>query len=253
MEQVINYVHPTAIIGTNCRIGWFSVVMENVSLGRNVTIGNNATIYPGTILADGVSVNDNSVLGRQPRPAKTSTVKIGGELSRLVIGADTTIGTGAVIYAGTSIGENCLVADLASIREQCTIADYVIIGRGVAVENQVSIGSYTKIQTGAYITAYSTIEDHVFIAPMVTTTNDNFMGRTQERFKHIKGPTIEKGARVGGGSITLPGITVARDSFIAAGALVTKDTEPAQVYKGIPAKPARAVPPAEMLKTDAEV
>ncbi|MBS3947164.1 MAG: transferase, partial [Dethiobacter sp.] len=208
------------------------------------------TIYPGTVLGDGVTVGDNSVLGKQPKPAKTSTVKIEGELPPLVIGANTIIGTGAVLYAGTTIGENCLVADLASIREECAIADSVIIGRGVAVENQVTIGSYTKIQTGAYITAHTTIEDHVFIAPMVTTTNDNFMGRTQERFKHLKGPTIKKGARIGGASITLPGVTIARESFIAAGALVTKDTEPGLVYKGLPAKPARAVPPAEILTAD---
>ncbi|MEW6663393.1 MAG: acyltransferase [Bacillota bacterium] len=247
---MINFVHPAATLGENCRIGWFTVIMENVTLGRDVTIGNNVTIYPGTVLGDGVTVGDNCVLGKQPKPAKTSTVKIDGELPPLVIGANTTVGTGAVIYAGTAIGENCLVADLASIREKCTIADYVIIGRGVAVENQVTIGSYTKIQTGAYITAYTTIEDHVFIAPMVTTTNDNFMGRTQERFKYIKGPTIRRGARVGGGSITLPGVTVAQESFIAAGALVTKNTEPGTVYKGLPAKPAREVPLAEMLKTD---
>ncbi|KKM10835.1 UDP-3-O-(3-hydroxymyristoyl) glucosamine N-acyltransferase [Clostridiales bacterium PH28_bin88] len=247
---MVNYVHPSATVGENCRIGWFSVTMENVSLGRDVTIGNNVTIYPGTILGNGVTVGDNSVLGKQPRPAKTSTVKIDGELPPLVIGDNTTVGTGAVIYAGTIIGENCLVADLASIREKCTIADCVIIGRGVAVENQVTIGSYTKIQTGAYITAYTIIEDYVFIAPMVTTTNDNYMGRTQERFKYIKGPTIRRGARVGGGSITLPGVTVAQESFIAAGALVTKDTEPGMVYKGLPAKLARVVPPTEMLKTD---
>ncbi|MEW5961160.1 MAG: acyltransferase, partial [Chloroflexota bacterium] len=127
---------------------------------------------------------------------------------------------------------------------------HVIIGRGMAVENRVTIGSYAKIQTGAYITAYTTIEDQVFIAPMVATTNDNFMGRTRERFKHIKGPTIKKGARVGGGAILLPGITIAEEAFIAAGSLVTKDTEPAMVYKGLPAKPASPVPPAEILTAD---
>jgi acetyltransferase-like isoleucine patch superfamily enzyme len=224
--------------------------MENVSLGRDVTIGNNVTIYPGTALRDGITIGDNSVLGKQPKPAKTSTVKIEGELPPLVIGTNTIIGTGAVIYAGTTIGENCLVADLASIREECVISGYVIIGRGVAVENRVTIGSYTKIQTGAYITAYTTIEDQVFIAPMVTTTNDNFMGRTQERFKLIKGPTIKRGARVGGGAITLPGVTIAEESFIAAGALVTRDTKAGLLYKGQPARSAREVPPAEMLAAD---
>jgi len=250
MDKLVNHVHAAVTKGENCRIGWFTVIMENVSLGRDVTIGNNVTVYPGTLLGDGVSVGDNCVLGKQPKPAKTSTVKIDGELPPLVIGTSTIIGTGAVIYAGTIIGESCLIADLASIRERCIVADYVIIGRGVAVENQVTIGSFTKIQTGAYITAHTTIEDNVFIAPMVTTTNDNFMGRTQERVKHIKGPTIRRGARVGGGAILLPAVAVAGEAFIAAGALVTKDTEPGIVYKGFPAKPARKVPPAERLKTD---
>jgi UDP-3-O-[3-hydroxymyristoyl] glucosamine N-acyltransferase len=80
------------------------------------------------------------------------------------------------------------------------VGDGTVIGRGVTVENDTTIGSRTKIQTGAYITAYVTIEDDVFIAPMVVTTNDNFMGRTEARFEHLKGCTIRKGARVGGGS-----------------------------------------------------
>jgi acetyltransferase-like isoleucine patch superfamily enzyme len=248
--QVVNFLHPEATVRENCHLGWFSVIMEDVSLGRNVTIGNNVTIYPGTQLGDGVSVGDNCVLGKQPRPAKTSTVTIDDDLPPLTVGSGTIIGTGAVLYAGTAVGENCMIADLASIREKCVVADHVIVGRGVAVENQVTIGSYTKIQTGAYITAYTTIADQVFIAPMVTTTNDNFMGRTKERFKHVKGPSFKKGARVGGGSIVLPGITIAEEAFVAAGALVTKDVAPGMVYKGFPAKPARVVPQEELVEAD---
>jgi acetyltransferase-like isoleucine patch superfamily enzyme len=141
-----------------------------------------------------------------------------------------------------------MVGDQASIREKVTIGDSVVVGRGVAVENQVEIGSYTKIQTNAYITAYTTIEERVFIAPTVTTTNDNFMGRTKERFKLVRGPIIKKGARVGGASILLPGVTVAEESFIAAGALVNKDTEQAKVYVGVPARMLRDVADREKLE-----
>jgi acetyltransferase-like isoleucine patch superfamily enzyme len=140
-----------------------------------------------------------------------------------------------------------MVADLASVRENCTIGKSVLIGRGVAVENNTSIGDHTKIQTNAYITAYMVLEDHVFIAPMVTTTNDNFMGRTEKRFALKKGATIKRGARVGGNSILLPGVTIGEESFVAAGAIVTKDTPPRQVVKGIPAKPVRPVPEEELL------
>ncbi len=91
------------------------------------------------------------------------------------------------------------------------------------------------------------IEEKVFIAPMVTTTNDNFMGRTEKRFKLVKGPTICRGARVGGGSILLPGVKVAAETFVAAGALVTKDTVSKRVIKGFPAREIREVPAEELL------
>src|SRR6202007_1607630 len=101
--------------------------------------------------------------------------------------------------------------------------DDVVLGRGSFIENDTTIGAMTKIQAGAYITAYSTLEDHVFIAPCVVTTNDDFMGRTERRHELIKGPTIRRGARVGGGAILCPGIVVGEEAFIGAGAVETKE------------------------------
>ena len=152
----------------------------------------------------------------------------------------------AVLYRGSRIGAEVLVADHAFVREHCLIGNRVLIGCGVAVENRVEIGSCTKIQTNAYITAHSRLEEQVFIAPGVITTNDNYMGRTEERFRHIRGPTVKRRARVGGGAILLPGVVVAEESFIAAGAVVNRDTEPAWVYAGVPARPLRRVPEGEM-------
>ena len=60
------------------------------------------------------------------------------------------------------------------------------------------------------MTAYSTLEEDVFVAPCVVTTNDNFMGRTEKRLELMKGPTIRRGARVGGGAILCPGSRSAR-------------------------------------------
>ncbi|TCS95626.1 acyltransferase [Hazenella coriacea] len=243
-----NFIHDSAVLGNNVNIGYFSVIEEGVVLGDDVTIGNNVTIHAGTVIGSGVYISDNCVVGRWPRPAKASTVKVDSDLPALVIGEGTTLGANTVLYRGSTLGKEVMVGDQASVREKCTIGDRVVIGRGVAVENQVEIGSFTKIQTNAYITAYTTLEECVFIAPTVTTTNDNFMGRTKERFKYVRGPLVKKGARVGGGSILLPGITVAEESFIAAGALVNKDTEPAKLYVGVPARTLRDVPDREKLE-----
>ncbi|MGI6126303.1 MAG: DapH/DapD/GlmU-related protein [Planifilum sp.] len=244
----MNRIHDSVQMGENVQVGSFAVVEEGVVLGSDVRIGPHVVIHAGTVVGSGVTVNAGAVLGRWPRPAKTSTVKVDPDLPPLRIGDGATIGAGAVLYRGSRIGRNVMIGDTATVREQCDIEEDVVIGRGVALENQVVIGRRTKIQTNAYITAYTVLEDHVFIAPGVTTTNDHFMGRTEERFKYISGPRVKRGARVGGGAVLLPGVVVAEESFIAAGAVVTRDTKPGMVYVGVPARPLRKVPDEEKLE-----
>lgn len=246
----MNFISETAKIMQNVSIGFNSVIGDEVIIGSNACIGNNVTIYKGTKIGDNVYIESNAVIGRQPRPAKTSTVKISEPLSPAEVGSGTTIGAGAVLYAGTVLGSYCLIGDTTVVRERCMIGDFVIIGTGAIVENSVNIGEKTKIQSGSYITAYSNVGKNCFIAPMVTTTNDNFMGRTEERFKYIKGAIIKNAARVGGGSILLPGVTVGEESFIAAGSVVTKDTVPKKYYMGIPAREYKPVPENELLKEE---
>src|SRR5204863_881018 len=150
--------------------------------------------------------------------------------------------------AGTRLGSGVIVADQACIRERCELGDDVVVGRGSFVENDTSIGARTKIQAHAYITAYSTLEDDVFIAPCVATTNDNFMGRTERRHALVKGPTIRRGARVGGAAILCPGIEVGEEAFVGAGAVVVRDVPPRAVVVGNPARQIREGPDEELLE-----
>jgi len=128
------------------------------------------------------------------------------------------------------------------------IGDDVVVGRGSLVENDTSIGAMTKIQADAYITAYSTLEEHVFIAPCVVTTNDNWMGRTEQRFGNVRGPTIRRGARVGGGAVICPALEIGEEAFIGAGAVVTKDVPPRALMVGNPARRLRDVAEDELLE-----
>jgi acetyltransferase-like isoleucine patch superfamily enzyme len=105
----------------------------------------------------------------------------------------------------------------------------------------------TRIQAGAYITAYTTVEEHVFVAPCVVTTNDNFMGRTERRLELLRGPTIRRGARVGGGATLCPGVEIGEEAFVGAGAVVTRDVPPRTVVVGSPARVLREVPEDELL------
>jgi acetyltransferase-like isoleucine patch superfamily enzyme len=99
-----------------------------------------------------------------------------------------------------------------------------------------------------YLTAYSTVEDRCFIAPCVATSNDNFVGRTKERFKHFKGLILRKGGRIGANATILPGKEIGEDALVAAGAVVTRNIPPRKVYAGVPANEIKSVPEAQLLE-----
>jgi len=209
-------------------------------------IAETAIVYPGTRIGEGVQIHDYAVVGKPPALSPRSTANR-QELPPLELGPGTVVSTGAIVFAGTRIGARVIVGDQACIRERCEIGDEAVVGRGALIENDTTVGALTKIQANAYITAYSTLEDEVFIAPCVITTNDNFMGRTEKRHALRKGPTIRRGARIGGGALLLPGIEVGEEAFVGAGAVVLADVPARAVVVGNPARQIREVPDEELL------
>ena len=243
-----NIIAKTAAIDSSVKMGSFCLVDENVSIGEGCVIGNGVIIHPDTKIGANVRIDDHVVLGKLPMKAANTAVTKLQKLPPLEIGADCIIGTSVIIYRGCKIGRKVLVADLSTVRENVSIGDFTIIGRGVAVENFCEVGSYCKLETDVYLTAYSKVEDRVFIAPCVATSNDNYVGRTEERFKHFKGVTVKKGGRVGVGAVILPGKSIGADCLVAAGALVTSDTPDKVIVAGVPAKKFRDVPEEQLLE-----
>ena len=242
-------ISKTAKIGRSVQYGHNTVIADNVTIGDNVEIGHGVIIHEHVVIGDNTKILDNAVLGKMPAKASMSaTTGAAMELPELTIGKAVTIGAGCVIYRGASIADMVFFGDLATVREDVTIGDGTIIGRGVTVENKVSVGKKTKIETNAYITAFSTVGDYCFIAPCVVFSNDNYLGRTEERKKHFRGPTIKTGARIGAGAVLLPGVVIEEDALVAAGSVVTKDVPPRITVLGIPAKEWRPVPQEQLLE-----
>ena len=209
-------------------------------------IAETAVVYPGVELGDDVVVGDHAVVGKQPVLGRRSTSSR-EELPPLTVGDGCAILAGAIVFAGTRLGSGVIVGDQACVRERCDLGDEVVVGRGSLVENDTTIGARTRVQANAYVTAYSTLEEDVFIAPCVVTTNDNFMGRTEARLAAMRGPTIRRGARIGGGAVLLPAVEIGEEAFVGAGAVVLTDVPPRAVVVGNPARKIRDVPDGELL------
>jgi UDP-2-acetamido-3-amino-2,3-dideoxy-glucuronate N-acetyltransferase len=244
----MQHIAESARIGQGCQLGQFVVIEEDVVIGRDCVIGSNSVIRAGSILGDGLCIGEQVTIGKPPMRAANSAVTRQTKLPPARIADESIVGTGSVIYAGAQIGRKVLVADLATVRENVVVGDFTIVGRGVAIENECRIGRWCKLETNVYITAYSILEDRVFIAPGVVTSNDNYVGRTEERFKHFKGVTVKRGGRIGANCTILPGVCIGEDALVAAGSVVTKDAPAGQIVMGSPAVSWRPVPTEQLLK-----
>jgi UDP-2-acetamido-3-amino-2,3-dideoxy-glucuronate N-acetyltransferase len=204
-----------------------------------------AVVAPGTLIGRGCVIEAHAVLGKLPRLAGRTAP----ELPPLVLGDGVTVCAGAVLYAGSRIGEACIVGDQAQVRERTTIGARTVIGRGAGIDNDVTIGERVKIQSQVYVTAFSTVEDDVFLGPCAMTTNDDTMGRHRPDYA-LRGATLRRACRIGGGAVLTPGVEVGEEAFVAAGAVVTRDVPPRGWVLGIPARTpaARRVTDDELLE-----
>jgi acetyltransferase-like isoleucine patch superfamily enzyme len=222
------------------------VLSPTASVGDGVIFGAHVVVLDGVVIGDGCTIGDGAVLGKTPDLGRRSTAPR-GELPALVLEADVSVGSGAIVFAGSQVGAGAIVGDQAFVRERTTIGPETVVGRATGVDNDVSIGARVRLQSQGYITAYSVIEDDVFFGPCAMTTNDDTMARHPKGIA-LRGATLRRACRIGGGAILLPGVEVGEEAFVAAGAVVTSDVAPRKVVMGVPARMVRDVPDEDLLE-----
>jgi acetyltransferase-like isoleucine patch superfamily enzyme len=218
---------------------------EDVQIGAGVSFGAYVVVHDGTRIGDGCAIEDHAVLGKRPRLAPSSSAA--GEVSRLELEQDVKVCCGAVVFAGAFVEQGAILGDQSFVRERTRIGLGSVIGRGSVVDNDVSVGARVRVQTSVYLTAGTVLEDDVFVGPGVTTTNDDAMGRHGPEVA-LRGATLRRACRVGGGVVLTPGVEIGEEAFVAAGAVVTRDVPPRAVVMGVPARVAREVPDEDLLE-----
>jgi len=224
------------------------VLSPSARVGAGVVFGAHVVVHDDVEIGDGVVIEDGAVLGKRPRLAPGSAAA--GDVARLVIGAGAKICCGAIVLAGAEIGDGAIVGDQSFVRERTTIGERTVVGRGSAVDNDVVVGARVRIQTGVYLTAYSVVEDDVFLGPCAMTTNDDAMGRRNlsPPAPPLRGATLRRACRIGGGAVLTPGVEVGAEAFVAAGAVVTRDVPARALVMGVPARVVREVPEEDLIE-----
>lgn len=137
---------------------------------------------------------------------------------------------GANIGNGTKIWHFCHVMAGATIGERCSFGQNCVVSPGV------TIGSNVKVQNNVSIYEGTIIEDDVFLGPSCVLTNVT-NPRSQVLRKALYETTLlKRGSSIGANATVVCGTTIGRYSFIAAGAVVSKDVPDYALMIGVPAR-----------------
>lgn len=152
-----------------------------------------------------------------------------------VIGADCIIRAGAIIYGDVTLGRYFQSGHHTIIRAKVTAGDYCTVSNHSTLEGIIELGEGVRIMSHVYIPSRTRIGSNTFVGPGTTMLNDKLPGRL-DKMPMPKGPTIEDDVVIGGGCTLLPGVRIGRQSFVAAGTLVTKDVPPHSMVVGSPGR-----------------
>lgn len=130
-------------------------------------------------------------------------------------------------YLGEIIGEEIDKSTTVFPPFHTNVGRFIRLGRNVFINHACSFLDLGGI----------TIEDDVMIGPRVNITSENHPVEAARRKTLVPGAVvIKQNAWIGAGATILPGVTVGKNSVVAAGAVVTKDVPANTVVAGVPAK-----------------
>lgn len=155
------YVHPTAIVG------------PNVKLGNNVKVGPFCIVVGNVIIGDGTRLHANVSVGF---PAQNIGTK--ESYGTIEIGQNCEFREFSTVHASkypdgkTIIGNNCYVMNYSHIAHDCTLEN------NITLINNVSLGGHSYIEQNAFLMAYSAT--HQFCRVGTFTAVAPFSGARQD-------------------------------------------------------------------------
>ena len=179
--------------------------------------------FDNAVLGEGTIVEEDVKVGFRYHP----------DCGKAVIGPHSILRAGTIIYGDVKTGAYFQSGHYTVIRARVEMGDYCTVTNGSVIEGMVRMGDSVRLMSHTYVCSRTVFENRIICGPGVTFLNDKRPGREDTP---NKGAYVEDDVMIGGGSVILPGVHIGKGSFIAAGALVTKDVPPYSFVIGVPAK-----------------
>ena len=142
----------------------------------------------------------------------------------------------AVIDEGAQIGARSKVWHFCHIMTGAKIGEDCVLGQNVFVASGVELGRNVHVQNNVSLYEGVICEDDVFLGPSMVFTNIKNPRSGYPRKGSYQKTIVRKGATIGANATVICGTEVGAFSFVAAGAVVTKEVEPYSLVGGCPAK-----------------
>jgi UDP-N-acetylglucosamine acyltransferase len=166
----LSSIHPTAIVdpkarvGSDVRIGPYSIVEGDVEIGDHTQIQSHVLLADGARIGKNCQIFHGAVLSTLPQD-----LKFAGEETTLEIGENTVIREFCDLNRGTrhrgksKIGKNSFLMAYSHVAHDCFIGERVILANGVQLAGHVTVEDWVTIGGLVPVHQFCTIGQHSFI------------------------------------------------------------------------------------------
>ena len=165
-----NLIHSTAIIGnkvelgSNVKIGPYTVIEDNVQIGNNSNIKNFVTICKNTIIGKDCEIFHNCSIGEIPQD-----LKFNGEKTKTIIGnrnkirESVTINRGTEALGETRVGDDCLLMAYSHVGHDSVIGNNVVMANMATLGGHVILNDWVSLGGGVLVHQFCQLGTQVFI------------------------------------------------------------------------------------------
>ncbi|MCC7428308.1 MAG: acyl-ACP--UDP-N-acetylglucosamine O-acyltransferase [Alphaproteobacteria bacterium] len=164
-------IHPTALVAPGARlaesvrIGPFSTIGAEVTLGPGVEVMSHVVIDGRTVVGEGCRIFPGATVGLAPQD-----LKYANEPTELRIGARCLIREHVTIHRGTkggggitSVGDDCFLMACVHVAHDCHLGNRVIIANNAVMGGHVEIGDNAVIGGTAALHQFVRIGRHAMV------------------------------------------------------------------------------------------